>query len=47
MQSRVFRINGTTTACGGNWPSTPAARNGGYCLQTSAGDPAWAYFTTW
>jgi hypothetical protein len=44
---RTFQINGTTMSCtGGNWASLPAKRNGGYCLQASAGDFAWAYFAT-
>jgi beta-glucosidase len=45
---RTFRVNDTLMACNsGNWPSLPAKRNGGYCFQATAGDFAWAYFTTW
>jgi endoglucanase len=47
MGSRVFKVNGVTQSCSGNWAALPAKRNGGYCLQATAGDPAWAYFTTW
>ncbi|MGC4088400.1 MAG: fibronectin type III domain-containing protein [Polyangiaceae bacterium] len=42
---RTFSINGTTINCAS--PTLPAKRNGGYCFQTSAGDYAWAYFSTW
>jgi hypothetical protein len=44
---RTFQINGTLMSCtGGNWPSLPAKRNGGYCFQATAGDFPWAFFTT-
>ena len=44
---RTFRINDTLMSCsGGNWPSLPAKRNGGYCFQATAGDFAWAFFVT-
>ena len=46
--SRKLSVNGVAVACnGGNWPSLPAKRNGGYCVQASAGDYPWAYFVTW
>lgn len=45
--SRTLSINGVTQSCDGqNW-SLPAKRNGGYCIQVSAGEQAWAWFTTW
>jgi hypothetical protein len=45
---RTFRVNGQLMTCNwSNWPSLPAKRNGGYCFQASAGDYAWAGFTTW
>jgi hypothetical protein len=45
---RTLSINGTTMSCnGGNWSALPARRNGGYCFQTTSGNFAWAYFTTW
>jgi hypothetical protein len=47
VSPRTLSINGTVMSCtGGNWPSLPAKRNGGYCVQTTAGDNAWAYFAT-
>jgi hypothetical protein len=47
--SRKLSVNGVNVPCnGGNWPSAlPAKRNGGYCVQASAGDFPWAYFVTW
>jgi subtilisin family serine protease len=45
---RTLTVNGTTMTCnGGNWSSIPARRNGGYCVQTTAGNYPWAYFTAW
>lgn len=47
MSSRVFKINNTTMTCNGaNFAALPAKRNGGYCMQASAGTPSYAYFTT-
>ena len=44
---RTFRINDTAMSCsGGNWPSLPPKRNGGYCFQATAGDFPWAFFVT-
>ncbi|HEX7507829.1 MAG TPA: AGE family epimerase/isomerase, partial [Polyangia bacterium] len=46
--SRTLSVNGTKMTCnGGNWSSLPAARNGGYCISTTSGDYAWAYFSLW
>jgi hypothetical protein len=45
---RTLTINGVTMTCNnGNWSSLPAKSNGGYCVQTTAGNHPWAYFTTW
>ncbi len=46
---RSFSVNGAVqTICttGGNWPSLPAKRNGGYCFQSTMGDHSYAYFGT-
>src|SRR6478609_4544496 len=42
---RTFSVNGTVRSCSTNTP--PAKRNGGYCIQTTAGNPSWASFVTW
>ena len=47
VSPRTLTVNGTAMSCTGNWPSLPAKRNGGYCVQTSAGNQPWAYFATW
>ena len=48
VSPRTLQVNGTTEACNsGNWASVPAARNGGYCIQTTTGNQPWAFFTTW
>jgi len=44
---RTFKINGATMSCTGMNLTLPPKRNGGYCLQASAGNWPWAYFTTW
>jgi hypothetical protein len=44
--SRTVKINGVQVCCGQN-VTIPPARQGGYCVQTSAGPYDWAYFTTW
>ena len=46
---RTFMVNGTMTydcVAGAN-AALPAAHNGGFCMQASAGDFAYAYFTTY
>jgi mannobiose 2-epimerase len=46
--SRSLSVNGTKMTCNaGNWSAIPAARNGGYCISTTSGNYAWAYFTLW
>ena len=44
---RTFTVNGTSINCvlAGNY-SLPATRNGGYCLEASAGEYSYAYFST-
>ncbi|MET0793561.1 MAG: hypothetical protein ABW061_18725, partial [Polyangiaceae bacterium] len=42
---RTFSVNGNVVSCSTSTP--PAKRNGGYCIQTSAGNPTWASFATW
>jgi CubicO group peptidase (beta-lactamase class C family) len=44
---RTFKVNGTTVTCNNSNITLPAKRNGGYCFQASAGNHAWAYFSTW
>jgi hypothetical protein len=45
---RTLMVNGVTMTCNsGNWSSLPPKSNGGYCVQTTAGNHPWAYFTTW
>jgi subtilisin family serine protease len=45
---RTLKVNGLTKVCNGQtWQVPPVSRNGGYCVQTTAGDYSWAYFTLW
>jgi hypothetical protein len=46
VSPRALTVNGTSEPCNsGNWASIPAARNGGYCIQTTAGNQPWAFIT--
>jgi hypothetical protein len=45
--NRAFSVNGTAMSCNGSSLVLPSARNGGYCLQASAGQNAWAWVSTW
>jgi hypothetical protein len=45
MSSRTLTVNGTAMNCTG-W-TLPAKRNGGYCIQVTAGSPDYASFATW
>jgi len=46
VSPRTLKVNGTTESCTNtNWSSLPAARNGGYCVQTTSGNQPWAFFT--
>jgi len=45
---RTFSVNGTAIDCVvGSGGPLPAPVNGGYCMQASAGDYSYAYFTTY
>jgi hypothetical protein len=44
---RTLTINGTYMDCPSSWSVLPAKVNGGYCFVISAGDYAWAYFSTY
>ena len=45
---RTLSVNGTVMPCTNtNWPSLPAARNGGYCVSTTAGQQPYAFVTLW
>ena len=45
VSPRNLRVNGVLETCNNlNWSSIPAARNGGYCVQTTAGNYPWAFF---
>jgi hypothetical protein len=45
---RSLTVNGQTMPCNnGNWSTLPPKVNGGYCVQTTAGNYPWAYFVTW
>jgi PKD repeat protein len=48
VSPRKLTVNGTQEVCNsGNWASVPAARNGGYCIQTTSGNQPWAFITAW
>jgi len=48
VSPRTIKVNGTTESCNaGNWSSIPAAKNGGYCIQVSAGNQSYASFALW
>lgn len=42
---RTFKINGTNVSC--NNFKLPPKRNGGYCMQASAGNQPYAFFAVW
>jgi len=44
---RSFRVNGSVVTCNNQSFAAPAKRNNGYCLQADAGEPAWAYFSSY
>jgi hypothetical protein len=47
VSPRTLTANGTPFDClSGGIQQLPARRNGGYCIQTSAGQYSYAYFTT-
>jgi hypothetical protein len=48
VSPRSLSVNGTNEPCdAGNWASVPPARNGGYCIQTTAGNFPWGFITAW
>ena len=48
VSPRALFVNGKQMTCNNqNWSSIPAKVNGGYCVYSTAGNQAWAYFTTW
>ena len=48
VSPRALTVNGTRMTCNNqNWATIPAERNGGYCVQTTAGNYSYAYFTAW
>ena len=43
---RQFFLNGVQKVCNfQNWWTVPQPENGGYCVEVTPGDYAWAYFT--
>jgi hypothetical protein len=45
---RTLRVNGVAMPCNNlGWPSVPPTVNGGYCVQTTAGEFPWAFYTLW
>lgn len=45
---RQLLVNGVQKVCSGaNWLTPPTPRNGGYCIQTTAGNHSYAYFALW
>lgn len=45
---RKLYVNGVAMNCNWtNWPFIPAAKNGGYCVYTTAGNYSYAGFSTW
>lgn len=48
MSARTLRLNGQPMTCnGGTWAAIPPSHNAGWCIQVTAGSPAWAYYTLW
>lgn len=45
---RKLYVNGVPMSCNwANWTSIPPAKNGGYCVYTTAGNYSYAGFSTW
>ncbi|MEP6655545.1 MAG: hypothetical protein ABJA82_19420, partial [Myxococcales bacterium] len=44
---RTLTVNSAANPCTGGGIPVPAPRNGGYCMQATPGQAAWAYFTTY
>jgi hypothetical protein len=48
VSPRTLSVNGVQEPCNNlNWTSIPPARNGGYCITTTAGNQPWAFITNW
>jgi hypothetical protein len=48
VSPRSLEVNGQERPCNNlNWPTIPPARNGGYCVTTTAGNQPWAFITLW
>jgi hypothetical protein len=48
VSPRTLKVNGEVKTCNNqNWSTVPATRNGGYCIQTTAGNYSYAFFTLW
>lgn len=48
VNPRQLFVNGIAMKCDWTpWASLPSARNGGYCITTTAGNHPWAAFATW
>ena len=48
VNPRSLSVNGQARPCNaGNWATIPAPRNGGYCIQATAGNQPWAFITAW
>jgi len=45
---RALHVNGVAEPCdAGNWTTIPAVRNGGTCIDVTAGGQSFAFFTLW
>jgi hypothetical protein len=44
---RTLKVNNVTVSCAGGGVALPAARNGGWCMQASAGQYSYAYFNSY
>ncbi len=48
VNPRKLLVNGVQVPCNwSNWTALPAAKNGGYCIQTTSGNQSYAAFTVW
>jgi hypothetical protein len=44
---RALTVNNTAVSCAGSGVTLPAARNGGWCMEATAGQYEYAYFNTY
>ena len=47
VSPRTLKVNNVTVSCAGSGVTLPAPRNGGWCMQASAGQYSYAYFNTY